>query len=220
MADETGSAADLLARLKSTLPARWCADATPVLDGLLSGLAAAWATIYAQLQQARLQARVSTATGGFLDLIATDFFGTRLRRRPGQGDAAYRDAIGRELRRERATRAGLAAVLTDLVGQPPVIFELTRPADTGAWGLCCGYGAAGGWGSLSLPFQCLVTVRRPVSGGIALTPPWSGPQAAWGQASCWASMAMLQGQTVDSDIYAAAAGAMPAASIAWVRITS
>jgi hypothetical protein len=219
METATGDVPDIVARLKAVLPARWFGDDTPVLDAVLAGLAAGWSTMYAQLQAARTQARVMTATGGFLDLIASDFFGPRLRRKPGQGDDALRTAIGLELRRERGTRAALAAALTDATGNTPHIFEPLCPADTGAWNQAWGYGTSGGWGSLALPFQCLVTIRRPAGGGIPLTPPWGGP-AGYGIAAAWADLSMLQSATADSDIYTAAAAVMPTAAIAWVNITN
>jgi len=37
-----GDQQDMLRRIKTVLPARWFADASPVLDGVLSGLAAGW----------------------------------------------------------------------------------------------------------------------------------------------------------------------------------
>ena len=70
------------ARLRSVLPTGWfpqsppppLPSATPVLDGLLSGLGAAWSFCFDLLGETALQSRIGTATGGFLDLIAIDFF--------------------------------------------------------------------------------------------------------------------------------------------------
>ena len=208
---------DIISRLKATLPARWFADDTPGLDAVMAGMASAWGTIQAQLHQARVQARLMTATGGFLDLIAGDFFGAGFRRRLGQGDAAYRQAIARELVRERATRAALSGVLSDLTGNVPKIFEPARVADTGAYGHALGYGVAGGWGSFALPFQSFVTIARPTGGGIPGLPGWRGP-FGWGVAGSWGDLGELESQVADADIYAAAAAVVPAASIAWVRI--
>lgn len=162
-----GSSSDIVVRLRAALPQHWFGDDAPVLGAVLGGFGAVWAQLYDVLQTVRRQSRIGTADGAMLDLIAGDFFGSRLMRRPGQGDAAFRGAILRELLRERATRQALASALTDLTGTAPRIFEPTRPADTGAWGGALGYGAAGGWGSLALPFQCFVQVRRPSGQGIA-----------------------------------------------------
>ncbi len=167
MAAELGSTGDIAARLRAALPLHWFADDAPVLGAVLDGLGAGWARLYDMLQFVRRQSRIGSAEGAMLDMVATDFFGAWLGRRPGQGDDPFRAAVLRELLRERATRAGLAAALADLTGRPPDIFEPSRPADTGAWGIALGYNAAGGYGSLALPFQCFVRVRRPTGAGIA-----------------------------------------------------
>ena len=212
-----GDAQDMLARLKSVLPARWHGEANPVLEAVLAGLADGWAWLHDMLATVRAQARIATAIGAMLDLIAGDFFGPRLRRRRAQGDAAFRAAILRELLRDRATRPALVAALQDLTGRTPAVFEPRRPADTGAWGMALGYGVAGGWGSLALPYQCFVTARRPHGSGIAGIAGWGS--GGWGTgASAWASLAMIAGQITDTDILGAVAAAMPAAATAWVRI--
>lgn len=216
----TGDQADMVSRLKSTLPARWFPDSTPVLDGLLSGLAWSWSWLFAMLAYVRLQTRLATATDQSLDQIANDCLGSRLFRRGAEPDQAYRRRIGLELLRDRATRQALVGALTDLTGRAPVIFEPSRPADTGAWNGPLGYGLAGGWGSLLLPFQAFVTAYRAQGSGIANTAGYGGP-AGYGQGAFqYASLAMLTGQVTDADITTAIAGVMPTASIAWTRISN
>jgi hypothetical protein len=190
----TGDTNDMLARIKAVLPARWFPDATPLLDGVTSGLAEAGCWLHALLANVQLQTRVATATGGFLDMIAQDYFGSRLPRRTGQSDSRFRVRIQTELFRERGTRGALVEVLEYLTGRTPAVFEPARPADTRAWGVALGYGVAGGWGSLMLPFQCFVTAYRP-------TQPGDDPVS-------------------DDDIMAAIAGVTPVAAIAWVRISN
>src|SRR5260364_357770 len=63
-------------RFKSLLP-RWFGDQTPVLDALLHGLAATARHAHRLIEYARLQTRLQTATGGWLDLIAADSLGMR-----------------------------------------------------------------------------------------------------------------------------------------------
>jgi hypothetical protein len=179
---EMGAPEQFVARLRAALPRGWFADRAPVLEAVLAGFADGWARLYALLAYVRRQGRIGSAEGAMLDLIAGDFFGPWLRRRTGQGDDAFRAAIGRELLRERATRGALAAALTDLTGRAPAIFEPSRPADTGAWGMALGYGvagggAAGGYGSLALPFQCFVTAWRPAGAGIAGVAGYEGLRA-------------------------------------------
>lgn len=214
-----GTAQDMLARLRAVLPGRWLAQSTPALDAVLAGLAEGWAWLHTQLAEVRAQARIATATGAMLDLIAADCFGARIRRRRGQGDTAFRTTILRELLRERATRGALLSVLRDLTGREASVFEPQRPADTGGWSIGAGYGTAGGWGSLSLPYQCFVTARRPLGAGIGGLSGWSGQHGGWGAgAIAWASLAMVEGQVTDADIHAAAASVLPTGAVAWVRI--
>ena len=214
-----GDAQDMRARLRAVLPARWHSEAPAVLEAVLAGLAEGWAWLYDMLAVVRAQARVATASGAMLDMMAGDYFGQRIRRRRAQGDVAFRATILRELLRERATRPALVAVLRDLTGRTPLIFEPRRPGDTGGWGVGCGYGAAGGWGSLLLPYQCFVTARRPLGSGIAGLNGWGGGAGGWGTGSvAWASLAMLEGQVTDADIHAAVAAVLPAGATAWVRI--
>jgi len=217
----TGDTPDMLSRLKATLPSRWFADTTPVLDGLLTGLAATWSWLYGALAYTKLQTRIATATDSFLDAITTDFFGLRLPRRPAEPDAAFRPRIQRELLRARDTRAAVIVVLTDLTGRPPHIFEPTRPADTGAWCGPLGYGVAGGWGSLMLPFQCFVTAFRAQGSGIASVAGYGQPAGGYGHGAIeYASLSMLTGEITDADITQSIASVMPVSTIAWTRISN
>lgn len=215
----TGDRDDMLARLKSVLPSRWLGEASTTADALLAGLAEGWAWLHGMAATLRAQARIATATGAMLDMIAEDCFGPRLARRRLQGDAAFRAAIRRELLRERATRPALRAVLRDLTGREPRLFEPRRPADTGGWGAGAGYSAAGGWGSLALPYQIFVTARRPQGSGIAGLNGWAGGLGGWGGGRiAWASLAQLEGQVTDADIAAATAATLPQGAVAWLRI--
>lgn len=216
-----GTATDMIARLLALLPLRWFADSAPVLGAVLAGLADGWAWLYAMLAYAKLQTRIATATDSFLDLIAADFFAAALPRRFGEADAAFRARIQRELLRPRATRAALIGELTALTGRAPVVFEPSRPADTGAWGHACGYGAAGGWGSLALPFQCFVTAFRPTITGVPLSGGYGSGAGGWGRGALqYVSPAMVQSQIADADIQAAIAGTVPVAVTAWTRISN
>ena len=88
----TGDQSDILRRLKSTLP-RWFGDSTTILDALLQGLAWAASFVYSLWAYAKLQTRIKTATDGWLDMIAADFFGSSLLRTANQSDASFRALI-------------------------------------------------------------------------------------------------------------------------------
>ena len=171
MTDNTknGDAEDMRARLRLALPDRWFADSAPVLDGLLTGLGTAWAGLYALLGAVRLQSRRLTATGGFLDLSAQDLFGGRLPRRFNEADDAFRARIGHALHRDRGTRAGLLDAAAQAGTGPVQVFEPAQPRDTGAYGgPGLAWGTAGGWGSLAMPLECLVTIQRGTASDAAV----------------------------------------------------
>ena len=150
---------DMAARLRLTLPQGWFADEASLLGAVTTGLGAAWAGLYSLLAAVRLQSRLTTVSGQFLDLACADFFGGRLGRRGGEADDALRGRLLQAMRRERATRTALIAAAAT-AGYSARVFEAARPADTGAYGIAGGlaWGVAGGWGSLAMPLECLVTV--------------------------------------------------------------
>ncbi|GEP00624.1 hypothetical protein [Methylobacterium haplocladii] len=129
-----GDADDMLARLRTLLPP-WFPDEAPILDGLLGGIAALLAFVHGLIAYAKAQTRIATATGGWLDLIAFDFFGLRFLRRAAETDDAFRPRILRELLRPRATREAIRRALVDLTGREPVLQELWNPGDCGGYGI-------------------------------------------------------------------------------------
>src|SRR4051812_48175468 len=131
----TGNKADIVTRLKAVLPSGWFGDSSPVLDAVLSGIASALAFVYDLAAYARLQARIATATDGFLDLISYDYFGPGLPRKLQETDASFRNRILAALLQERGTRRGLIRMLEMLTGRTPWVFEPARPADTGGYGV-------------------------------------------------------------------------------------
>lgn len=218
----TGDASDMLARLKAVLP-RWFPSSSSILDGILSGMAAIAASVFGQIQYAALQTRVQTATDGWLDMIAADFFGASLLRRSNELDASMRSRILLNLLRERATRAALSRALLDLTGRAPIIYEPTRPADTGGYGLGgAGYGVAGCYGSLAVPFNCFVVAFRPASSGIPYVAGYGMPAGGYSQPSRaeYASLDSAQTAASDAAIYAAVEAVRPAGVTVWTAITS
>lgn len=221
-----GDQNDILQRIKSTLP-RWFSDESAVLGGVLVGLSRAWSFAHDLYTYAKQQTRIMTATDGWLDMIAADFFGASIRRAANQTDASFRARIVANLLREKGTRDAIVKVLTDITGRAPRVFEPARPADSGGYGYGAGYGVAGGYGSLMLPYQAFVTAYRPASSGIPNVAGYGGTvggvgPGGYGVASQleYASISMIQGAITDADIYAAVDAVAPAGVVVWTQITN
>jgi hypothetical protein len=220
-----GDAIDFKARLRATLPVRWFPDTAPVLDALLGGLASAWASVYALLQYMRLMARISTAAGTTLDFIAGDYFGMTLVRRIGEADFFFSARIKAELLKPRATRAAVIAAVTRLTGVAPLVFEPSRPADTGAYNsaVSLGYGVAGGYGSYARQAQFYIVVTHgvlngpPLVGGYYKGSGWAGGGYGIGALEYWSGAS--PGGVTDPDIFAAIAAVLPVGVTAWVAFS-
>ena len=216
-----GDIVDMAGRIKQMLPARWFSDDAPILDALLGGLGQAWAGAYTLLQQVRAQARIMTATGIFLDIASQDYCGTGLPRRVGEADTAYSARLRLNMLAPRATRTGLIEAVTNLTGRSPMVFEPLNASDTGGYNVNAGYGVAGGYGSLTMPFQFLLTVYRPTdlpanhAGGYGVGPGGYGDAPMF-----YASAAELSGNVSDAEIYTTIASVIPTSSIAWTKITN
>lgn len=218
----TGDQNDLFLRLKAILP-RWFGDTTPTLDAVLQGLAWAGSFVYSLWAYAKLQTRILTASDGWLDMIAADFFGTAVLRQANQTDASFRARIIINLMRERATRRAIIKVLQDLTGRTPIVVEPQRPADTGAYSAPnSGYGSAGSYGSMLLPYQGFVTAYRPLTTGIPYVAGYGVSTGAYSTPSRadYASQANVQGSVTDADIYAAIDSVKPAATTLWANISN
>ena len=187
-----GTVADVSTRLRSTLPTGWfpvsppapALTATPVLDGLLAGLAQAWSFCYGLLAVVSAQARLATAYDGFLDMMSIDFFGSGLPRRNGETDDSFRDRISVSLISRRGTRQDVIREVAGLTGSPPAVCEPTHAADCGGYGSAGNAGVGGGfgygvpglcYGSGSLAFQYLLNVGRQAAFAPGLISTRQGP---------------------------------------------
>jgi hypothetical protein len=220
-----GDQADITRRIKAVLPTGWFADTSPVLDSILSGVSQVWVWIYDWIAYAKSQTRVETASGLWLDLITLDYFGPGLPRRSGETDNHFRHRIKSNLLRERVTRSAIITVLTELTGRPPKIFEPAHCLDTGGYGVSpitrggLAYSAAGGWGSLALPFQCFIIAYRPVTAGIATVSGWGCPLGGYGAGAIeYADLSLMEGRLADSEIYTAISSTLPIGVIGWTKI--
>src|SRR5581483_2373812 len=208
----SGDQADILGRLQQLVPQGWFpVGAAPLRDGLLTGVANTLSFIYGLLGYLRLQTRIATATDGFLDLIANDFFGAKIFRQANQTDDSFRAQIIANILRPRGTRPAVSDLLTQLTGRTPIIFEPRRPADTGAYGNgSLAYNTAGGYGSLQYPYQSFVTVFRPLGQGIPAVAGYGIPVGAYSTASQieYVTSAFINGIS-DTDLIAAIESVRP-----------
>ena len=174
----TGDQTDLYNRLKSLLPKGWFQYSTPVLDSVLYGSATAFSWIYSLTQYTALQTRRVTMTAPWLDLALFDFFGRRIRRKPGQSDASVAAMIETEVLRRRVTRNNVAAAINSLTGSPVKVFEAFNPMDTGGfnaqWAL---NEPASAIGSTAYPWTMFITVAEPSGAGIPNVAGLDDPQA-------------------------------------------
>jgi hypothetical protein len=198
----TGDSADILARLKRVVPPKWWAFVAPLRDAVFGGVSDALASAYDFISYAALQTRLASATDFWLDLAALDFFGRLIRRRTGESDSAFSARIRAAILRERVTRAGMIKALSDLTGKTPSIFEPWNTGDTGGWGIACGYGVAGAWGSQLLAdrAKAYVVARRSGGGGIPSVAGWGSPIGGWGVGSLVYEGVTQTGAVQDQDI--------------------
>ena len=217
-----GTPADMLARLQQLLPAGWFQNGqVPLRDALLTGIANGYAFIYSLFSYVRLQTRVASATDGFLDLIAQDFFGGSLLRRAGQTDASFRANIQANMFRARGTRAAVSAVVQQLTTQAPIIFEPEYPPDTGAYtNGTCAYGVAGGYGDMNLNCQSFVTAFAGGGVGIPNVAGYGISTGAYSTPSQAAYEDPSANQITPADIFNAINSVRPASYLIWAKVVA
>lgn len=221
----TGNQQDMLQRLRALLPTAWFPGVAQILDALLAGIAYALSFVYSLWAYAKQQTRIATATDGWLDMIAWDFFGPALLRESGQSDDSFRIRIVINLLRGKGTRPAMVQVLKDVTGRAPIIFEPNRPKDTGALNspTSAGYCGVARMGSLAVPYTAMITAFRPVaSGGSAGAAYCQAPsQSALNTplaASYTNSRTYTNTSAADADIYAAVDAVKPVGTVMWLAI--
>ncbi|HYA07474.1 MAG TPA: hypothetical protein VEF90_16435 [Xanthobacteraceae bacterium] len=218
----TGSQSDIASRLRSLLPPSWFPDPAPDLWSQLQGFANIASWLYGLIAFAKLQTRISTATGFFLDLIAFDFFGRRVRRKPGQNDASLRTLIKSELVRPRQTRAALASAVAALTNAPVTIFEPWNAGDTGGFDGSFAFDEpTSAWGSQHYPYQVFLTAVEPSGAGIPYVSGFddaqSGFDAGW---FYFADPTEANGHVTNQDIYDAINATRAAGITVWTNISA
>jgi hypothetical protein len=179
----TGDQTDIYTRLRRVLVPWFGADATisPKISALLQGFASAFSGIYLLIAFARLQARIATSTGGWLELSAYDYLGAGFGRFVGETDTLYSLRIRREILRDRVTRPAIVQAVKDLVGATPTIFEPFSTIDCGGYGGAgLAYGRAGLYGSRAAPYEVWVTTPYPQGYGVPNRGGWGSGTGGYG----------------------------------------
>ena len=214
----TGDTADILTRLKALLPNGWFKGSTPVLDGILTGIASGLSQVYGFIAYARLQTRIATATDAFLDLISFDYFGYRLPRRSSESDTAFRTRLKAALLLERATRKGMVQALTLLTGRAPILFEPANPLDTKCYNSTAFYNKSGSYGSVALPFQVFIIAYRPFVQSAGNLSTYNGNAYYNSPTTNYANLGLRAAAVTDQDIYNTIDSVKPANTIVWVQL--
>jgi hypothetical protein len=213
----TGDTNDIVARIQSYLPRGWFGDLTqtPNLNAVLKGAAWGLSNQYAFLTFAGLQTRIKTATGGWLDIISNDFFGTGLPRLPNETDGAFQARILANLFIKGPTRANMSAVLTLITGRVPTIFEPSNTTDSGGWDAQFYWDTGvGRWGD-PLPYQSLITAYRP-TGGLQSLMEWDTYRMAFDAYGYWSDSQATS--VTDAAIIAAVESTKAVGTVVWLRI--
>jgi len=189
-----GTQAGMLRRLLTLLPPWFEQGQPPILSAILSGYASVLASVYQLLQYARVQTRIATAYGGWLDLVAYDYFGFSVQRQSTQIDQVFRATIDANLLPVKGTRQALINALTTLTGRTPIVWYPWNPSDVGGYNEGnLGYNTTGCYGSQAMPGQLFLTAYRPNS---------------------------VNYSTTDAQIYATIAAVIPAGTTAWTIISN
>lgn len=216
-----GDVNDVCERLRALIPSGWFNESSPVLSSVLAACAHSLAWCYSLYCYARKQTRIATASGGWLDLAAYDFFGNGLQRPPEMADSAFRHLIKTTLLRERGTRQAIIDIVVALTGNTPDVFEPLRPEDTGGYGSpALGYGCAGAYGSRYLPYQAFVRVTKPKGEGIPWIAGYHTPTAGYSYPSRgqYVSRQMIVGSITDGQIYEAISAVKMEGTQVWVQL--
>jgi hypothetical protein len=220
----TGDTNDIVNRLRAALPP-WFPDPanSPVLQSVLTGVADLFGFIYAFLGFAALQTRIATMVGGFLDMAAWDFFGSRFTRRFGETDLSWQPRVIAEILRPRQTKAAIIRMLKDLTGSSqPIVLEFFNPQDAGGYGVpqMGGYGTGPGfYGSLQYPNQIFITAYRAPTQGIPNANGYGGYNGGYGVGTIeYGSLAFVTGPITDAEIYARIAQTTAAGITPWTVI--
>lgn len=154
-------------RVRALLPDGWFPDApasgeaerAPVLNGILQGIGSIYEWAWNLLAQIYTQQRLSTASGGILEIYADDFFGGSLPRNDGESDESYRARIRTKIFPLVATRPAIEGAILTATGSSGTIIEPRNASDTKGIGELStpSIGGGYGYGSPSLRYGSMLT---------------------------------------------------------------
>lgn len=218
----TGDQNNIVSRLASVLPPSWFQSPSTNETGLLNGFANVAAYIYSLVSFAKNQTRIATASGFFLDLIALDYFGNYFRRKIGENDAVYSQAIRNEILIPRQTRGAIQSVVGNLTKSPVTIFEPWNANDSGGFNMRFAFcEPTSAFGSNAYPYTIFVTAVEPPGAGI---PSLSGFGNTWSGfnsgAFYFADLSTVTGGVTNQNIYDAINQTRAAGITAWVNVSA
>ena len=227
----TGSAADILGKVKKLIPHGWFQWVAPYRDALLGGLADLASWNYYLVSYARAQSRLATAYGIWLDILAYDFLGNFLMRNKANDDT-FRALIRATILQERVTRAGMVNAVTAMTGTAPTIFEPWNTYDTGAYSSPPGVGVPqygsfgynvgqGGYGNMQLNNQVFLGITRGSGSGVPNVDGYGGKIAGYGAGTIeYVGLSSELWGTTDAMIYQLINMTKPTGTTAWVAFLS
>lgn len=217
----TGDQNDIVNRLLATLPP-WFPNLSnaPVLNAILQATGDSFSSVYGYLQFVQQQERIKTATGGWLDLAAWDYFGGNFVRRQGESDTSFQARILKELLRPRQTRAAIIQMLTDLTGQAPIVREPWSTFDYGSYDTGqMGYDVGLAYGDLQYPYQIFIDAYTPGQ-GIPLISGFDDTYGGYDTGSlAYVDLSQVAGAVTNAEIYQRITQTVAAGVTAWTNIT-
>jgi hypothetical protein len=214
-----GDNADMAARIRRCCR-RGSENRTRWSDALVAAAAVVLAFAYSLFAYAKAQTRIRTASGIWLDIVAQDFFGTRIVRAAGQNDDSFRSIILANLLRPQATRQAISDVIEALTGFAPR--SSSRSAQWTAAPMASAMAAMGALGPMDRsPFPPKHFWLRIAHGSRASQRAGYGASSAGygvGSQAEYASLDMLGARVTDGQIYDAIAQSKAVGVTIWTRI--
>jgi hypothetical protein len=195
----TGDVNDIVNRMVAVLPPWFPTPiaSSPILQGVLTGIATPLAFAYSAIAYSRLQSRLKTMFGPFLDLATFDYLGPTFARRLGETDMSFQSRLLGLLLCPRNTLSGITQMLTVLTGYAPAILE--PGVGGGGWDdtPAFAFDDAGCWSGGTLS----ITAFRPPGQGIPNVDGFDGGNGGFDVGVIeWSDISQVTGAVTDAEI--------------------